>query len=142
MMFAMTADTADWVRLGRFVQQRRAAKGLSQSAAAASAGINRGVWSSIEKATGSKPYDTTIAAVERTLDWQPGSVDAVLGGGVPSLVDTDPRDATPEDHIALLHRWADSDPGLTDAQRQEFQTLIRVAEERIAKRRRGRRMQA
>lgn len=102
------------------------------------ADINRGVWSAVEKAAGTKPYDTTLAAIERTLDWQQGSIEVILGGGDPTLLGPpELQFDTPEEHIALLHRWAERDPGLTDQQRQEFQTALRFAEERIAKRRRS-----
>lgn len=101
MIRAMNADATAWVRLGRFIQQERAAKGLSQSAAAEAAGINRGVWSAVEKAAGTKPYDTTLAAIERVLDWEPGSCETILGGGEPTIRQV-PRRVTPVEHWRIV----------------------------------------
>lgn len=69
---------------------RRNACGLSISAAADAAGINRMTWSSIE-AGDRDTEDYIIGRVERALGWAPGSAARVLAGGRPEALDLDSR---------------------------------------------------
>lgn len=79
--------SVDRERLGRLVAERRRALGLSISAAARRAGINRATWTAVEEAT----RDTEVynyGLIEKVLGWTPGSIDKVLNGRAPSIVDT------------------------------------------------------
>lgn len=65
--------------LGQRVLTRRKELGLSVSAAARQASINRATWSAIER--GERETEEYIyGSVERALNWQPGSIDAILSG--------------------------------------------------------------
>ena len=73
----------DRERLGRQVAQRRTHLGLSVSAAARIAQIDRGTWTGIEKAARmTEAYN--YAGIERALNWSPGSIAATLAGGNPT----------------------------------------------------------
>lgn len=82
-------------RLARLVQERRREIGLSVRAAAQASGVARNTWIGVEDAA-RKTADSNYAGVERALQWEPGSVDAILAGGeprpkplvAPSLADT------------------------------------------------------
>lgn len=51
-------------------------------AAAIASGLSDQTWKNVEQ--GRKVSDRTLALVERTLGWEPGSVDAILAGGDPT----------------------------------------------------------
>lgn len=55
---------------------------LSISAAARSAGIDRGTWTGLERGHRATE-DYVYARIEKVLAWKPGSIDNVLGGGDP-----------------------------------------------------------
>lgn len=66
------------------MHERRRALGLSVSAAARKAGINRATWTAIEDA--SRDTETyNYGPVERVLDWAPGSIDDIVAGGESTL---------------------------------------------------------
>jgi transcriptional regulator with XRE-family HTH domain len=131
MLSRMEATPENWARLSRLVQQKRASKGLSQSAAARAAGIHRGAWSAVEKAGDVKPYDTTLAAVERVLGWEPGSCVRVLGGGEPEPAGQTAENSLPRAEVArILIRFARTDPKFARDQRIA-QMLVEIAEETL-----------
>lgn len=69
--------------LGQRVTEQRKALGLSISSAARRAGINRATWSALER--GERETEEYIfAGVERALDWDTGSIDAILRGDPPA----------------------------------------------------------
>ena len=75
-------DADERQRLAALIKQRRRKQGLSLSAAAEAAGIDRATWTSAE--TGRrKTYEHLYAAIERALLWAPGSIETVLAGGDP-----------------------------------------------------------
>lgn len=72
------------VRLANAIEARRKELGLSLSAAArAAGGMDRGTWTAAERGT-RDTEDYIYAAIERALQWLPGSAQAVLAGGQPS----------------------------------------------------------
>lgn len=73
----------DRERLGQQVALRRTQLGLSVSAAARIAQIDRGTWAGVEKAVRlTEQYN--FAGIERALQWAPGSIAATLAGGNPT----------------------------------------------------------
>lgn len=69
-------------RLGHAIESRRKAMGLSLSAAARLAGVDRATWTGSER--GTRQTETyNYASIERALKWVPGSVETVLAGGDP-----------------------------------------------------------
>lgn len=132
MLSRMEATDEDWARLGRQVRQKRASKGLSQSAAARAAGIHRGAWSAVEKATDGKPYDTTLAAIERTLGWELGSCALILDGGdpVPVGAPIGGRPLSRVERARALIEFAKTDPTFT-REPTLARILIEKAEEAI-----------
>lgn len=73
----------DRERLGRQVALRRSHLGLSISAAARIAQIDRGTWTGVEKAA-RETEEYNHAGIERALQWAPGSIAATLAGGDPT----------------------------------------------------------
>ena len=71
--------------LGGYIAERRRQLGLSQSRAATKAGVSRTSWVAWEKGTAT-PEDYNHVKIERALQWQPGSVDAILAGGDPTPI--------------------------------------------------------
>jgi hypothetical protein len=74
----------DRERLGQAIAARRKALGLSLSAAAKIAGIDRGTWTATERAT-RQTEEYTYAGIERALQWVTGSVERILAGGEPGI---------------------------------------------------------
>lgn len=64
------------------ITARREELGLPKAAAARAAGVSRPAWDAWE--TGTIPYDSNFATIERTLQWERGSVRAVLAGQPPT----------------------------------------------------------
>lgn len=85
-------EDPNWARLAEAVKSRRFQLGLSARGAAAKANINRSTWSTVEDVE-RKLSKHLWVAVERALDWAPGSIEAVLHGGEPTL--TTPTPARP-----------------------------------------------
>src|SRR4051794_1358785 len=69
-------------RLGELVLARRQELGLSLREAARRAGIMRPTWTGMEHGS-RRTAAYNFAAIERALDWRPGSIEAVLAGGQP-----------------------------------------------------------
>ena len=78
----------DYQRLGDQVRDRRNAIGLKQHQAAERAGISLPVWGVVERAERTRYRKSTFRAVERALGWASGSVEAILAGGEPTLLET------------------------------------------------------
>lgn len=88
------ATEPDRGRLGELVSKRRRELGLSISAAARNAGIDRATWTGTERgARRTEAYN--FAGIERALTWEPGSIDRILTGGEPAPADQHPA-AAPE----------------------------------------------
>lgn len=74
-------------RLGQRVRERRMELGLSSPVAADRAGINRDTWRNLEAGTRAI-RDYNHRPIERALNWQAGSIDAILAGGEPILAES------------------------------------------------------
>jgi hypothetical protein len=132
-----TADDppADLQRLAKAVKNRRLELGLSLRKAAETAELARNTWTSLEDAS-RRTAETSYAAIERTLNWAPGSMKAVLAGAT----------ATPEVQPGPggePEQPADSDEAivrvmrstkLTDAQKARIVRTL-IAEQERARRR-------
>lgn len=74
----------DWGRLGDTVVTRRVRLGMrSQKEFAARSGLSLRLISDLERGNRSSYDPSTFARLEKALDWVPGSVQVVLGGGDP-----------------------------------------------------------
>lgn len=133
--------------LGTHIKRRRLELILNQSEAPRRAGVTRPVWLAWEKGE-STPRDSNWAKIERTLEWAPGSVAAILQGGEPSPLATAeagaPGSLPPDDEFVRYVRgkkgiseswkktiieeyWADKERD--DARRVEKYTRIANAAE-------------
>jgi transcriptional regulator with XRE-family HTH domain len=74
-----------WQRLARLVVHRRVQLGhASQTEFASASGLKIRTLNNIENARRPGYDHSTIALLEQGLQWQPGSVEAVLAGGEPT----------------------------------------------------------
>lgn len=89
----MTTDGPDLKRLAEYVAARRNARRMSKDGAAAEARISRITWRKVED--GRPVRDTSYAAVEEALRWEPGSAARIMTGGDPVLMPEDST-ATPD----------------------------------------------
>lgn len=81
----MTDDAYDFVRLGAVIAERIEEQGMSQVELARRTGLHRVTIGRIVKGQlKSPPSPVTAQALERALGWLPGSVEAVLRGGMPA----------------------------------------------------------
>ncbi|TBL29073.1 XRE family transcriptional regulator [Verrucosispora sp. SN26_14.1] len=109
-------------RLAQKIKKRRLEDlGLSVSAAARAAGIDRATWTSAEKGDrDTQPHNW--AGIERALNWRPGSIAAILEGGHPTPATGEAAD----EELELVR----TDPRLSDEMRERITTLILERRER------------
>ncbi len=74
----------DRARLARYVRERREALGMTQEEVATSGGPSTATLRLIENASPSTPRLKSMRQLENALDWEPGSVRAILRGGEPA----------------------------------------------------------
>jgi hypothetical protein len=71
-------------RLARMIRDRRLKDlKISVRTAATRAGIDRGTWASAESGE-RRTAEVNLAGIEEALEWEPGSIDAILAGGEPT----------------------------------------------------------
>lgn len=76
----------EWQRVARLVIRRRVDLGYhQQSEFASSAGLSIRTLNNIENSRRQSYDGSTIALLERGLEWEPGSIDAILAGGEPAI---------------------------------------------------------
>ncbi|HET9207891.1 MAG TPA: helix-turn-helix domain-containing protein [Burkholderiaceae bacterium] len=87
MMAAMTEDRTKlfWGKLAAAIRSAREARGLSQEALAALAGVSEGSVQNLEAGKPRSRMPRTLSKVEPHLGWAEGSARAVLDGGEPTL---------------------------------------------------------
>jgi len=73
----------DWKRLADAVEAARDAKGLTQVALAALAGVSESTVQNLESGAERKRVPASLHRVERALGWAPGSGERILDGGDP-----------------------------------------------------------
>lgn len=97
----MVADESDDLRrVAAAVRTRRTELGLSLDEAARRAGIAPSTWTRIEA---SKPArGTKYRAIERTLAWAIGSIDAILSGATPAVEAKEPRPDQRQRHADFI----------------------------------------
>ena len=84
--------TDDLKQLGEAIAARREELDLTQAELADLTGLHRVTIGRLEKGAGkARPTRATAQALERALGWLPGSVDAVLDGGVAAVGTFDGR---------------------------------------------------
>lgn len=93
----------DWERLAERVRRRRQFLNINQDAVP---GVSKPTLSKIENAKQGGYKDFVVAALERALEWQPGSVERILAGEDP--VEVDQPAPAPSDDIAEVLELARS----------------------------------
>lgn len=81
----MLPMTGDWQRLAQYAMRRRAELGLTQLEVAQRGPLSLDRVQSVEGAKRDKYRLGTLLAIERSLQWEAGSVEAVLAGGMPTV---------------------------------------------------------
>jgi transcriptional regulator with XRE-family HTH domain len=96
------ADEA-WKRVATQVRSRRNDRRMSQQELASAAGTTDRLIRSIEKAERTTYLRPTLRAVSEALGWSADSIDRILNGQTPIVLDA-PIDATPADLRAEVDR--------------------------------------
>lgn len=84
--------------LGEVVESRRLQLRLSKEEAARRSGLSVKTWTSVE--AGREVRKTTYVGVEAAMEWERGSVSAVLDGGDPVALPPVPEEEAPEVDVA------------------------------------------
>lgn len=85
-------SVGDWSRLGQYVVDGRVRlRMFTRPPLATRAGISTRVLGDIEKGRRDNYDDVTLAALEQALEWETGSISAILAGGEPRPVRERPR---------------------------------------------------
>ncbi|OHQ78538.1 hypothetical protein HMPREF2708_10635 [Corynebacterium sp. HMSC073H12] len=77
--------------LGNAMKQRRLALNLTQSDVAELAGVTVRTVGKLERSEATKVKALTAAGIERALQWEPGSLDAIKNGGGPTELQQPPE---------------------------------------------------
>jgi transcriptional regulator with XRE-family HTH domain len=96
------ADEA-WQRVATQVRSRRNDRRMSQQELASAAGTTDRLIRSIEKAERTTYLRPTLRAVSEALGWSADSIDRILNGQTPIVLDA-PLDASPADLRAEVDR--------------------------------------
>jgi transcriptional regulator with XRE-family HTH domain len=100
--------TRDWTALGRAITARRKMLGLTQQDLATAVGVGRSTVQSLERGERAHPKVLhSHRAIARTLGWTEASIEDVLDGGGPVLLDQPTKppsasDGTMEDVLDAL----------------------------------------
>lgn len=86
----------DWRRLAEKVTKRRNELGLTQGQVQSADGPSVATMRLIEGALQTSYRGNILGRLERALRWKPGSVDAILGGGEPTLLAEEPLASEPQ----------------------------------------------
>jgi transcriptional regulator with XRE-family HTH domain len=93
-----------WERLGVAVRDRRTALGMTQGEVSDRGGPSVETLRAIENNRAGRLSARMRRALERVLEWESGSVDAVIAGGVATTVQTKPSEAVDVDRFALARQ--------------------------------------
>ncbi|WP_250029673.1 hypothetical protein [Paractinoplanes maris] len=138
-------DVENRRRLAEAVRARRLELRLSVRAAATQTGVARDTWIGLEEAT-RRTAETNYAGIERTLQWEPGSVLAILESRDPTTKDaggerllltgsysqsTPIREVHPADAaiIRIMHN-----PDITDEQKARIVRAVIAEQQRVGER--------
>lgn len=92
-----------WEKLGQQVRDRRAELGLTQTDVAQRGGPSVETLRALENNRAGRLSPRVRRALERVLQWETGSIDAVLDGGVPTVARPRPE-AAAADRFALARQ--------------------------------------
>lgn len=98
---------------------RRRELELNVTDAAKLAGVSRNSWDKWEKGRGS-PIDSNYAAIERTLQWQRGSIEEILAGRDPVALSRDSPPPIPDGVMIDPADWA----AMTEREREQFVRIV------------------
>jgi hypothetical protein len=87
------AVTQDWRLLADAVIKRRTDLGMTQQDVQAAGGPGTATLRNIEGAHQMSYRGVILGRLERVLRWEPGSIDAILAGGDPTPIKTNPTPA-------------------------------------------------
>lgn len=110
----MAASSGD---LPTLMKDRRLALGLSVSAAAKIADVDRATWSKWEKGT-AKPFDSNYVNIERALQWPPRQVSGILNGRITG--DDDTPSPVPDGIVVDPADWA----AMTTPEREQYVRIV------------------
>jgi transcriptional regulator with XRE-family HTH domain len=81
----MSNDDPARRRWGRMLADRRRELGLSQRELAEKIGVSKATITDHERGERGSLHPSNAAALERTLQWEAGSIDRIMNGGDPTL---------------------------------------------------------
>jgi hypothetical protein len=93
-----------WESLGAAVRDRRTALGMTQGEVPGRGGPSVETLRAIENNRAGRLSPRMRRALERALEWESGSVDALIAGGVATAVQTKPAEAAAVDRFALARQ--------------------------------------
>lgn len=127
----MQAEPEAWRRVADAVIARRAHRGWTQIDVATKGAFSLDRVQTIEGAKRTRYRAGTIAALERALEWEHGSVEALLSGGEPTPIDTAgeaPAEMDPREARIRAMKY------LSDAEKDFYVEQLHVAEENARRR--------
>lgn len=110
-------DQSDRQRLQQEIARRRKELGLSVSAAARAARIDRESWNGAESGTRTT-LDYIYGRIEAALRWRPGSVEAILTGGESTILGEDEAPPPPRRDLEGELRSIRDDPTMPEGLRR------------------------
>lgn len=121
-----TSDELPLTTVGWEIDERRAELGMRWQDLAEAAGVSRQRLYEIRDSgsASSRMRTTTKKKIERALQWERGSIDAILRGGDPTPISAPEDEWAPRDE---LERSLKSIPGLTQADYRRLVQLHRHA---------------
>src|SRR5207248_2194965 len=93
-----------WEDLGVAVRDRRTALGMTQGEVSERGGPSVETLRAIENNRAGRLSPRMRRALERVLEWESGSVDAVIDGGLATTVDTKAAETATVDRFALARQ--------------------------------------
>jgi transcriptional regulator with XRE-family HTH domain len=93
-----------WEGLGSAVRDRRTALGMTQGEVSERGGPSVETQRAIENNRAGRLSPRMRRALERVLEWESGSVDAVIAGGVATAVQAKPAETSAVDRFALARQ--------------------------------------
>lgn len=129
----MAIDASRFKALGDEIRRRRGQLELDFRQAAELAGISTTTWFNAEKGK-TRPHTVTLGKVEKVLQWEPGTCDAILAGE-PVTPDV-PKKPKSDDTFdlatlaAMTIVWAQLAPGLDPEERATIRALVKRTQAR------------
>lgn len=120
-------------RLGSLIRQRRLELRLSEREAVKLAAIARNTWSGAEKGR-TRTAEHNWPGIEQALRWAPGSIEAILAGGEPTIEESQrpPSRVPTGDELADEIERIRHLPISAAARRRMIETIVSLFEEAAA----------